>query len=154
MWSSPACELKQYIAQVSPNKAIRWIDEAEAASDTYSEQQKIEPGDLELFKCVQVQCETIVTLRTEIIGDLPLTCDFSVAEHSDRPRARAESAGSVTLCDMCPAKFTGRPESQKSNLRRHIREKHRDTLKLPCSNCDATFGRSYNLKKHVISCHR
>ena len=50
--------MKQYIAQVSPNKATRWIDETEAATNNDAEQQKIKPGDLELFKCVQVQYET------------------------------------------------------------------------------------------------
>ena len=49
--------MKQYIAQVSPNKGTRWIDETEAATNNDAEQQKIKPGDLELFKCVQVQYE-------------------------------------------------------------------------------------------------
>ena len=69
------------------------------------------------------------------------------------PRARSESAGSVTLCDMCPAKFNGTPESQKRSLRRHIQTKHADTPKLPCSKCDATFGRSDNLKRHMEQQH-
>ena len=58
MWSSPACGLKQYIAETSSHKALRWTDEAQAAIDTYAEQHKIERGDLELFNCVQVQYET------------------------------------------------------------------------------------------------
>ena len=56
MLSSPACELKQYIALDGRRKAFLWADEADAAVDTYVEQQEIERADLEVFKCVQVQC--------------------------------------------------------------------------------------------------
>ena len=66
------------------------------------------------------------------------------------PRARSESASSVTLCDLCPgAKFTGTPESRKRSLRRHIQTKHSDTSKLVCPRCHKTIGRSDNLKRHL-----
>ena len=69
-------------------------------------------------------------------------------------RARSESASSVTLCDLCPAViFTGKPESQRRSFRRHIQDKHSDAPRLTCSRCDATFGRSDNLKRHVEQQH-
>ena len=69
-------------------------------------------------------------------------------------RARSESASSVTLCDLCPGrKFTGKPENQKRSLRRHIQTNHSDTPRLQCSKCDATFGRSDNLKRHMEQHH-
>ena len=69
-------------------------------------------------------------------------------------RARSKSASSVTLCDLCPGvKFTGKPESQKRSLRRHIQTNHSDTPRLMCSRCDATFGRSDNLNRHVEQQH-
>ncbi|KAK0508143.1 hypothetical protein JMJ35_009227 [Cladonia borealis] len=69
-------------------------------------------------------------------------------------RARSESASNVTLCDLCPGvKFTGKPESQRRSFRRHIQDKHSDTPRLTCSRCDATFGRSDNLKRHVEQQH-
>ena len=69
-------------------------------------------------------------------------------------RARSESASSVTRCDRCPgAKFTGKPENQKRSLRRHIQTNHSDTPRLQCSKCDATFGRSDNLKRHMKQHH-
>lgn len=70
-------------------------------------------------------------------------------------RVRSESAGSVTLCGLCPgAEYTGKPESQKRSLRRHIKTNHSNTPRLQCSECDATFGRrSDNLKRHMEQHH-
>ena len=64
--------------------------------------------------------------------------------------AGSESAGSVTLCDLCPdTKYTGTPESQKRSLRRHKEKHNKDRLR--CSRCGTTFapGRSDNLNRHV-----
>lgn len=66
MLSSPACELKQYIAPTSPGKLIYWADIAQPAVDTYIGQQRIEREELEVFKCVQVQCETQAPQETQL----------------------------------------------------------------------------------------
>ena len=125
MWSSPACGLKQYIAQVSPNKGIRWTEEAEAAIGAYAEHQKMKPGDLELFKCVQVQCETQGpqdTLRESI------------------------------HCMLCPgASFFG--GYQRENLRRHIQTAHSASQTYPCPGCGAIYRRKDNLRRHVRLMH-
>ena len=127
MLSSPACELKQYIALDGRRKAFLWADEADAAVDTYVEQQQIERADLEVFKCVQVQCVT---------ASSDLTRDF-------------------VTCDFCPDRSYGGKYRNK-NLRRHIDAKN-SNRRIRCpEGCDHTFsyGRADNVRRHVNKFHR
>ena len=128
MWSSPACGLKQYSAPANTKKANLRTYEAETGTDeteagneeaeaATAEQQKIEPGDLELFKCVQVDYDT-------------LTCDLCPGHfyngqsrirswrrhmqerHSDVPRLPCPAGCSATF---------GRAD----NVKRHVEKYHR-----------------------------
>ena len=132
MWSSPACGLKQYSAPANTKKANLRTYEAETGTDeteagneeaeaATAEQQKIEPGDLELFKCVQVDYEA-------------LTCDFCPGriytgrassrirswrrhmqeQHSDEPR--------IPCPEGCDKTFVPWP---LDNVRRHVNKYHR-----------------------------
>ena len=77
MLSSPACGLKQYIASARPDKLTLWTDVAQATLGTYMGEHERE--DLEVFKCVQIQCET------------PTPQDTS----------------NVRTCDICAGRFVG-----------------------------------------------
>ena len=121
MWSSPACGLKQCSAQVSPNKGIRWTEEAEAAIGTYAEQQKIEPGDLELFKCVQVQYETQGpqdTLRESIHCILCTDRNF---HGQDRERYWRRHMDIKSTYFLCPVPGCSSKKARKDDLKRHVR---------------------------------
>ena len=129
MSCSSACGLKQYTVQVSPDKAIPLTDEAEVAIDDYVQQQKVEPGDLEFFKCVEVQYEM--------------------------PGPR-ETSWDILTCDFCPNKsFHG--QYRRRSWRRHMVAEHSDGPRIPCpEGCDKTFvpGRVDNVKRHVEKYHR
>lgn len=126
MLSSPACELKQYIALVGRREAFQWAVEANVVVDTYGEHQEIERADLEVFKCVQVQC---VTASSDLTGD-SMICDF--------------------CADAC---FRGK--SRNRSLRQHMNTVHSDRRRIRCpEGCHQTFGRAYNVKKHVKDYHR
>src|SRR5436190_3663702 len=48
------------------------------------------------------------------------------------------------ICDQCKQTF-----GKKSNLIRHIREKHGDVERMTCDQCDQTFVRKANLVVHI-----
>ena len=126
MLSSPACELKQYIAPAGPDKVIHWADVAQPAVDTYIGQQRIKREELEVFKCVQVQCET---------------------------QAPQETSYDWT-CDIYTKGFSG--TYHRRNWRQHIEAEHSDVLGYQCPECcDKTFayGRPDHFIRHVTS-HR
>ena len=58
-------------------------------------------------------------------------------------------------CMICKAEFTGAPQHQASNLRRHMRNIHRQRIRLQCLElkCSAEFWRSDNLRKHRRTSH-
>ena len=87
MWSSPACGLKQYNAQASPKEANLCTDEAEGATDNYAEQQEIEPGELELFKCVEVEYMTLIEAVMSLAIELRRIHLSSVQPYRAGPKA-------------------------------------------------------------------